>query len=256
MARFLRFQCPDGIFYGTMEGEELIHPISGDMFSDYTVSDKTYELKDVKLLPPCEPSKLLAIGFNYMDHAIEFKREIPKAPNIFIKPNSSLAAQGDHVIYPKFHTHQVEYESELVIVIGKEARNVDEAEAMDYVFGFTIGNDVTARDMQSPTNQWGLCKGFDTFAPIGPWIETDTDGSDLDISSYVNGQLKQHSNTKNLIFNVPFLVSYISKGMTLHPGDVIFTGTPAGVSPVFPGDTMEMRIEKIGSLINEVKAEE
>ena len=127
---------------------------------------------------------------------------------------------------------------------------------MYYVFGFTIGNDVTARDMQSPTNQWGLCKGFDTFAPIGPWIETDTDGSDLDISSYVNGQLKQHSNTKNLIFNVPFLVSYISKGMTLHPGDVIFTGTPAGVSPVFPGDTMEMRIEKIGSLINEVKAEE
>ncbi|MEY8339369.1 fumarylacetoacetate hydrolase family protein [Lachnospiraceae bacterium 62-35] len=254
MARFVRFQYQENIHYGLLENN-TIKTIQGNIFSEYSVTETSYSLDCVKLLSPCEPSKILAIGFNYMDHAIEFKREIPKEPNIFIKPSSSLTSQGEPVIYPKFHTHQVEYESELVIVIGKQAKNVEEENALDYVFGFTIGNDVTARDMQSPVNQWGLCKGFDTFSPLGPWIETEVDGCNLDISSFVNGHLKQKSNTKNLIFNIPFLVSYISKGITLYPGDVIFTGTPAGVGPVHPGDTMEMRIEGIGSLINPVISE-
>ena len=254
MARFVRFEWKERVFYGKLQ-DDVIHPVKGDIFSDYTLMDEVYHLDDVKLLVPCEPKKLIAIGFNYKDHALEFKREIPKEPNIFIKPSSSMNAPGAPVIYPKHHTHQVEYESELVIVIGKKAKNVEESDAMDYVFGFTIGNDVTARDMQSPKNQWGLCKGFDTFSPIGPWIETEADCSCLEITSWVNGQLKQHSNTKHLIFNVPYLVSYISKGMTLYPGDLIFTGTPAGVSPVYPGDIMEMRIESIGSLINPVIAE-
>ncbi|RGY95587.1 fumarylacetoacetate hydrolase family protein [Clostridium sp. AM58-1XD] len=254
MARFVRFKCEKGILYGKIHGE-IIHPVEGNIFSEFTVTNKQYHLDDIKLLVPCEPQKLIAIGFNYKDHALEFKREIPKEPNIFIKPSSSMAAAGEPVIYPKHHTQQVEYESELVVVIGKKAKNIEESDAMNYVFGFTIGNDVTARDMQSPKNQWGLCKGFDTFSPIGPWIETEADCFNLEITSWINGQLKQHSNTKHLIFNVPYLVSYISKGMTLYPGDVIFTGTPAGVSPVYPGDLMEMRIDGIGSLTNPVVSE-
>ncbi len=251
MARYVRFKSKDGVFYGRLEGE-VIHALEGCLFGEHKDSGKTYAMSDVKLLTPTEPSKMMAVGFNYRDHAIEFHKPIPTEPNIFIKPNSCMAADGDDVLYPKELTTQVEYESELVIVIGKTARYVSEAEAMDYVFGFTIGNDVTARDLQHPDNQWGVCKGFDTFGPFGPWIETGIDGSCQDICSLVNGEIKQHSNTKNLIFTVPYLVSYLSKAMTLNPGDIIFTGTPAGVGPVKPGDVMEMRIEGIGTLTNKV----
>ena len=251
MARYVRFKNADGVFYGELEGD-TIHVLDGCLFGEHKDSGKTCPVGSVKLFPPTQPSKMIAVGFNYRDHAIEFHKPIPTEPNIFIKPNSCIAAHGDDVVYPRELTKQVEYEAELVIVIGKTARYVEEADAMDYVLGFTIGNDVTARDLQHPDNQWGVCKGFDTFGPFGPWIETGIDGSCQDICSLVNGEIKQHSNTKNLIFTVPYLVSYLSKAMTLHPGDIIFTGTPAGVGPVKPGDVMEMRIEGIGTLTNKV----
>lgn len=255
MARFIRFAGPRGPVYGMVE-EETVHPLSGTPFGEHAPTGERVPLAGLELLPPCRPSKMLAVGFNYRDHAEEFRHPIPTEPNIFIKPSSCLAAPGQTVLCPKALTRQVEYEAELVVVIGRRARHVSREEASGYILGYTIGNDVTARDMQSPTDQWAVCKGFDTFGPLGPWIETGVDPmAGLDIASYVNGERKQHSNTRNLIFDSALLVSYLSKVMTLEPGDVIFTGTPSGVGPVKPGDVMEMRIEGIGSLINPVAAE-
>lgn len=255
MARFVRFIGPEGPTYGRVEQDQVM-VLSGTPFGEWAPTGELRPLGGLELLPPCRPSKMLAVGFNYRDHAEEFHHPIPTEPNIFLKPLSCLAAPGQAVVCPRELTRQVEYEAELVVVIGRRARHVSAEEAPGYILGYTIGNDVTARDMQSPTNQWALCKGFDSFGPIGPWIETEVDPvAGLEISSWVNGERKQHSNTKNLIFDPCFLVSYLSKAMTLEPGDVIFTGTPSGVAPVKPGDTMEMRIEGIGSLINPVKAE-
>ena len=256
MSRFVRFEHDLRTLYGRLDGD-TIRVLSGDLFQSREESGELIPLSEAKLLPPCRPTKLLAVGFNYRDHAEEFHTPIPESPNIFMKPLSCLAGPEEPVLYPKTMTRQVEYEAELVAVIGRRARHVSVEEAGDYVFGYTIGNDVTARDLQDPTKQWSVCKGFDTFGPIGPWIETDIDPkAGLDISSWVNGQRRQHSNTRNLIFDVPYLVSWLSRSMTLEPGDVIFTGTPSGVGPVIPGDVMEMRIQGIGSLLNPVAAEE
>lgn len=255
MSRFIRFFRHDAPVYGRVEGS-TVHVLSGDLFSHWEETGHTLPLEGLTLLPPCQPGKILAVGFNYRDHAQEFHTPIPTEPNIFQKPVSCLAGPGQPVLYPKSLTHQVEYEAELVVVIGRRARHVSRAQALDYVLGYTIGNDVTARDLQTPKNQWSLPKGFDTFGPIGPCIVTDVDpGKGLEISSWVNRQRVQFSNTNNLIFDVPFLVSYLSTAMTLEPGDVIFTGTPSGVGPVQPGDLMEMRIEGIGSLVNPVQQE-
>jgi len=255
MKTFLRFQDSTGPRYGLVK-DHLVTPVTGTPFSPWQECDEARPLDSLTLLPPCEPSKILAVGFNYRDHAEEFHTPPPETPNIFQKPISCLLAPGQQVLCPKALTKQVEYEVELVIVIGRRARHVSRENALDFVLGYTIGNDVTARDMQSSSSQWSLCKGFDTFGPIGPWIVTGVDPSQgLDISSWVNGQRKQHSNTSNLIFDCAYLVSYLSQAMTLEPGDVIFTGTPSGVGPVTPGDLMEMRIEGIGSLVNPVAAE-
>lgn len=255
MARFIRFMDCRGPVYGRVE-QELVHVISGTPFGEWAPTGDVRPLEAVELLSPCQPTKMLAVGFNYRDHAEEFNAPIPTEPNIFLKPVSCLAAPGQAVLCPRELTRQVEYEAELVAVVGRRARHISQEEAASYILGYTIGNDVTARDMQSPTGQWAVCKGFDTFGPIGPWIETGADPkAGLDIASFVNGVPRQRSNTKNLIFDPCFLVSYLSKIMTLEPGDVIFTGTPSGVGPVKPGDVMEMRIEGIGSLINPVAAE-
>ncbi len=256
MARFVRFRGRHAPIYGKMESDTTVQILTGTPFGKWAPTGQRRHLEELELLTPCLPTKILAMGFNYRDHAEEFNRPIPTEPNIFLKPNSSLTDPGRPVLCPKALTHQVEYEAELVIVIGRRARHVSREMAPGYILGYTIGNDVTARDLQSPTCQWGVCKGFDTFSPLGPWIETEIDpAAGLNISSYVNGERKQHSNTKNLIFDAPFLVSYLSQAMTLEPGDVIFTGTPSGVGPVKPGDVMEMRIEGIGALVNPVEAE-
>lgn len=253
MARFVRFATGEGIGFGRVE-QDRVYRIDGDMFGQWQDNGETFALEELTLLTPCQPGKIIAIGFNYRDHAEEFNVALPTEPTVFFKPVSCLAAQNQPVIYPKTLTKQVEYEAELVAVIGKRARNVSAEHALDYVFGYTIGNDVTARDMQTPTTQWGLCKGFDTFGVVGPWIETEVNPkAGLEISSWVNGERKQHSNTKNLIFDVPFLISYLSEVMTLEPGDIIFTGTPSGVGPVHPGDVMEMRIAGIGALKNTIQ---
>ncbi|MBR4099351.1 MAG: fumarylacetoacetate hydrolase family protein [Clostridium sp.] len=256
MARFVRVQGENGPVYGRVEGEQ-IRLLSGDLLSGWNETDRCIPLEGTPLLAPCQPGKIMAVGFNYRDHAEEFHADLPTEPTVFLKAPTSLAAPGQPVRYPKVMTAQVDYEAELVIVIGRRARHVPREEALSHVFGYTVGNDVTARDLQSPTGQWSLCKSFDTFAPIGPWIETELNpAAGLEISSWVNGQEKQRSNTRNLIFDVPFLVSYLSQVMTLEPGDLIFTGTPSGVGPVQPGDVMEMRIAGIGSLINSVEREE
>lgn len=255
MARYIRYCHKDKIKYGRLSGD-TVYPLSGDLFQHREEDGTTLPLSEVQLLAPCQPTKIVAVGFNYRDHAEEFHTPIPETPNIFMKPLSALAGPEQPVLFPKAMAGQVDYEAELVIVVGRRARHVSPEDAPDYILGYTIGNDVTARDLQDTTKQWTVCKGFDTFAPIGPWIETAVDPkAGLDISSWVNGQRRQHSNTKNLIFDAPYLIHYLSQAMTLEPGDVIFTGTPSGIGPVNPGDVMEMRIQGIGSLCNPVEAE-
>ena len=251
--KIVRYRTQDAVSYGVLRGNS-IEPILGEPWPSIVPSGAaSVPLNQVKLLAPVRPGKILAVGFNYRDHAREFNKPIPTVPNIFMKPDTSLTAPDAPVILPPLYTRQVEHEAELVVVIGKKARFVPEKEALDYVLGYTCGNDVTARDMQSPTNQWSVCKGFDTFAPIGPWIETDLDASHLDIVMRVNGEIRQTTNTKELIFSVPYLISYLSGCMTLNPGDILFTGTTSGVSPVHDGDVMEVDIQSIGVLRNPVK---
>ncbi len=208
----------------------------------------------MRLLSPCLPSKIVALGLNYRDHAEEVKMRIPEEPLLFLKPSTSVIGPGDEIIYPKM-SGQVDYEAELAVVIGKTARAVPEERASEYILGYTCFNDVTARDLQSKDKQWTRGKGFDTFAPIGPWIVTGIDPHHLDIASYLNGERRQYSNTENLIFGPGRLVSFISHVMTLLPGDVIATGTPSGIGPMAVGDTIEVVIQGIGDLKNTIVAE-
>ena len=209
----------------------------------------------MKLLSPCLPSKIVAIGLNYRDHAEEVKLEIPKEPILFLKPSTSVIGPGEAIVYPKM-SKRVDYEGELAIVIRKKAKAVPEEKAADYILGYTCLNDVTARDLQPKEGQWTLSKGFDTFAPVGPWIVTDIDPHHLEISTYLNGKRRQLSNTRNLIFGPEKLVSYISQVMTLLPGDVIATGTSSGIGKMAVGDRVEVVIERIGTLSNTLVAGE
>lgn len=255
MAKYIRYLGSDGPTYGRVE-DDVVYTISGDLFGHWGETGEGRPLAGLELLAPCRPHKMLAVGFNYRDHAEEFNTPIPTAPNVFLKPVSCMAAPGQTVLYPRELTRPVEHEVELVVVIGRRARHVTREQAPSCILGYTVGNDVTARDLQTPTNQWALCKGFDTFGPVGPCIVTDVDPlAGLEVESFVNGEPRQRSNTKNLIFDPYYLVSYLSHVFTLEPGDLIFTGTPSGVGPVKPGDVMEMRIQGIGSLINPVAAE-
>lgn len=247
----IRFENQNSnIFYGVLK-DGKVKVIDGDIFTNFTVTEQELEITDLKLLPPTEPSKVVCIGLNYVDHAKEVNLELPKEPLIFLKPNTTVVATEDVVIYPKQANH-VEYEAELGIVIGKKTKNITEKESKDAIFGYTIANDVTARDLQFSDGQWTRGKSFDTFCPIGPGIVRDIDPSNLDITLHVNGELKQSSNTENLIFGIDYIVSYVSKVMTLLPGDVIITGTPFGVGPVNPKDEMVVRIKGSGELKNKV----
>lgn len=244
----------DEIHYGVLEGETIFE-VEDPFISSGERTGASYEEKNVVYIAPCLPTKALCVGMNYRDHAEEFGLPIPEVPIIFMKPASSLADPEGEIIFPKLSRH-LDYEAELAIVISKDCHNVEKEEALNYVFGYTCANDVTARDLQPKQGQWTLAKGFDTFLPLGPWIETDVDPSNLSIECRVNGEVKQKSNTKNLIFDVPYLVSYLSKVMTLQAGDVILTGTPSGISKLMPGDVVEVEIGGIGVLRNTVVAEE
>lgn len=199
------------------------------------------------------PSKVVAVGLNYRDHARELKMDLPGYPLIFMKPSTSVIGDGDPIVFP-VQTQELHYEGELGIVIGKRARNVPAGKARDFIAGYTCANDVTARDLQRLDGQWTRAKSFDTFCPLGPRIVSDMDPTALEIMTRVNGEMKQRSTTANMIFDVYDLVSFISGIMTLLPGDVIITGTPPGVGPLLPGDTVEVEIEGIGTLTNTVTA--
>lgn len=230
--------------YGVISGNSIV------TFGGFSFN--SFELNKVKLLSPCKPTKAVCVGLNYGDHIDEMGDKRPEEPTLFIKPSSAVIGPDDYIVLPEMST-RVDYEGELAVVIKDTAKNVAEKDALNYVLGYTIANDVTARDLQAKDGQWTRAKSFDTFLPLGPWIETDLDPSNLDITTYVNGEVRQKSNTKHLIFNVPKLVSFISHVMTLNPGDVILTGTPAGVGPLKSGDVVSVEIEGIGKLTNRVK---
>lgn len=251
--KIVRYRDGDTVKWGVVE-ENRVREMDGDPFGPFHLSSKAKMMEEVRILSPCLPSKIVALGLNYRDHAEEVKMKLPEEPLLFIKPATSVIGPGDGIVYPKM-SKQVDYEAELGVVIRKVAKAVPEERAAEYILGYTCFNDVSARDLQSKDKQWTRSKGFDTFAPIGPWIVTDIDPHHLEISSYLNGERRQHSNTKNLIFGPYQLVSFISHVMTLLPGDVIATGTPSGIGPMTIGDKIDVVIEGIGTLSNTVVAE-
>lgn len=248
---FVRFQFEKKIQYGLLEGEQ-VRPIDGTPFSGFRPVQKELPLKNVRLLAPCEPSKIVAVGVNYRDHAAELNHELPKEPLLFLKPSTAVLNPNEAIRLPG-RSSRVDYEAELGVVIKKRCREVHEDETADFILGYTCLNDVTARDLQKHDGQWTRAKSFDTFAPIGPWIVTDIDPGDLRVESYLNGERRQSASTAQLIFKVPALISFISHVMTLLPGDVIATGTPAGVGRMKSGDVIEVVIDRIGRLANPVK---
>ncbi len=234
--------------------DDKIGEIEGDLFGAYKRKEAKTPLADVRLLAPSEPSKIVCVGRNYVEHAKELGNDVPKIPLIFLKPPSSIINPGETIYLPP-QSKQVEHEAELVVVIGKRARNVTAEDAKNYILGYTIGNDVTARDLQKTDGQWTRAKGFDTFCPFGPWIDTDFNIADALITCKVNGQPRQMASTRDMVFHVTTLIAYISSVMTLEPGDLIFTGTPAGVGELKHGDEVVVEIEGLGELRNPVKAE-
>lgn len=255
----VRFEAEGVTSWGVVEGNSVFGHV-GNPYAAFQgkaggfVPDRTsYKLSNVKLLTPCHPSKIVGIGLNYHTHAQEFSQlKLPIEPLIFLKPSTAVIGPDDTIIIPQGSEGHVDYECELAVVIGKEAKDVPEDQAKDYILGYTCANDVTERVYQKEDGQWTRAKGFDTFAPLGPWIATDISPEDLNIETYLNGEVKQSSNTSRLIFGVPKLISFISRIMTLLPGDVIFTGTPGGIGRINPGDTVEVKIDKIGTLRNPV----
>jgi 2-keto-4-pentenoate hydratase/2-oxohepta-3-ene-1,7-dioic acid hydratase in catechol pathway len=226
----------------------------GDVFGEYGVGDEVPAGEALKALSPVDPSIVVCIGLNYKDHAAEMKKPLPAEPLVFLKPSSSVIGPDDPIRIPAW-AGTIHYESEMAVVIGKRAARVKEADAMTHVLGLTCLNDVTARELQNKDGQYSRSKGFDTFCPIGPCIAVGLDPSALDIAGDVNGQQKQKSNTRELIFTVPYLVAHVTRFMTLNPGDVITTGTPSGVGPMVPGDHMTITLEGVGKLSNPCVAE-
>lgn len=222
------------------------------VFEDDERSDRFLELSEVEFLPPVTPTKIVCVGRNYADHAKELGNDVPIEPLLFLKAPSSLSAQGEDIVIPP-QSDQVEHEGELAIVIGRTAKDIsDDEDPLTYVFGYTCLNDVTARDLQRKDVQFTRAKSFDTFCPVGPFVETDLDTSDIRVTTKVNGVIKQDGRTSQMVFPVPFLLRYISRQMTLNPGDIIATGTPSGVSKMVPGDVCVVEIEGIGTLTNKV----
>ncbi|MEN6291053.1 MAG: fumarylacetoacetate hydrolase family protein [Methanobacterium sp.] len=256
--KIIRFLKDDHKKTGLLKGTNItelscstIEAINSKNIDEFQ-KDTNYKVEEVKVLPPVSPSKIVCVGLNYRDHASELNMDLPEEPIIFMKPPTSVAGHLANIIYPASSSH-VDYEGELGIILSKKARNVKSEDAVNYIGGYTALNDVTARDLQRKDGQWTRAKSFDTFCPIGPCIETDLDPMNQNISLKLNGEFKQKSNTKNMIFNVYELVEFISNVMTLKPGDVIATGTPPGVGPMNMGDTVEVAIEGIGMLKNFIK---
>lgn len=248
--KFVRFEYGGITSYGLVQ-EETVWALAGSPFDSYQITDTHYALPEVTLLSPCLPTKGVCIGLNYRDHAQEMGVPIPSSPIVFIKPSGCTIGPLSPILYPPL-SKRIDYEAELAIVIGKKSVAVSEKEAPQFILGYTCANDVTARDFQGKSGPWAVAKGFDTFMPLGPVITDEIDPANVHITSRLNGEVRQFSNTKNLIFTSHFLVSYLSHIMTLYPGDVILTGTPAGIGPMHIGDTIEVEIEGIGILTNKI----
>jgi 2-keto-4-pentenoate hydratase/2-oxohepta-3-ene-1,7-dioic acid hydratase in catechol pathway len=237
--------------FGIVDGPELVVLKGHPLVAGYQTTGERIPLKEVKLLAPTIPSKIVCIGKNFADHAAEIGEEVTEEPLIFFKPSSAIVGHGDAIVIPP-QSKQVELEAELCLVIGKLAKNVSEEKALDYLWGVTIANDVTARDLQFGDGQWARSKGFDTFCPLGPWVETEFVPDGQVIESRINGEVRQNVAISEMVHKIPFIISYVSKNMTLLPGDIILTGSPAGISVIKAGDIIECEVEGIGILSNPV----
>ncbi|MGB4137965.1 MAG: fumarylacetoacetate hydrolase family protein [Microbacterium sp.] len=252
--KIARFSHDDGIHFGILDEGELVVLAGDPMFAGYETTGERVPLADAALLAPVIPrSKVLCVGRNYHDHAAEFGNVAPEEPLLFLKPNTAVIGPGDSIVRPVALSERVEYEGELVAVIGRIAKNVAAEDALDYVFGYTVGNDVTARDLQRRDGQWTRGKGFDTFCPLGPVIETEFDAATATIETRVNGEVRQQAPISDMIHSVAEIIAYASAVFTLLPGDVIMTGTPAGVGPLVAGDTVEVAVSGIGVLRSPVR---
>ncbi|NYI06573.1 fumarylacetoacetate hydrolase family protein [Allostreptomyces psammosilenae] len=258
--RIARFSLDGNVAFGVVEGDQTdprdtegltVTPIDGHPFGPFQTVGTPIPLGAVRLLAPTLPSKVVAVGRNYAEHAAELGNEVPQAPLTFLKPSTSVIGPGGEVVYPRFSA-DVHHEAELAVVIGRMCREVPRARVQDVILGYTCANDLTARDVQRAEAQWTRAKGFDTSCPLGPWVVTDLDPADLAITCTVGGELRQAGRTGQMVHSVADLVVHISEAMTLLPGDVILTGTPAGVGPVTVGDEVAVTIEGIGTLTNRV----
>ena len=246
--KFIKFNYNEKESYGLLEND-TIKFIDGDIFNTYIVTGQTVKMNDVKILPPTNPSKIVCVGLNYLDHQKEMNEFTDQFPKLFIKPNTCIIGDNDNIISP-IGVERVDFEGELAVVIKKTAKNIAKGSARDYILGYTCLNDVTAREIQKLDGQWTRAKSFDTFAPVGPVIETDIDPNNVLLKTLVNGKLRQNANTNLLIWNIDFLIEEISKIMTLLPGDIITSGTPSGCGKLEIGDKVEVVIEGIGTLTN------
>jgi 2-keto-4-pentenoate hydratase/2-oxohepta-3-ene-1,7-dioic acid hydratase in catechol pathway len=252
METYVRFRADGYEGYGIRDGEQVYETES--LFS--TERGRAYGVAAIELLPAATPSKIVCVGRNYLEHAREFNNDVPAEPLIFMKPPSSLLAPGKEIVHPSI-SQRVDFEGELGVIIGKRARNLNESDAWDHVFGFTCVNDVTARDLQKKDGQWTRGKGFDTFCPVGPEIvrRGDIDFMGLRVQTYLNGERKQDAPVTDMIFSVPRVIAFVTRFMTLEPGDLLATGTPSGVCPMKPGDVVEVVIDGVGRLRNTIAAE-
>jgi len=259
--RIVRFSAPADLgvgtdpLFGVLNDQDSILVLRGDpIYSGIVPQDKSLKLSDVKLLAPVIPrSKVVCIGKNYADHAAEMGSVVPTEPIIFIKPNTSVIGPNETIIWPSM-SERVDHEVELAIVIGRICKEVPAAKARDVIYGYTIANDVTARDLQKKDGQWSRAKGFDTFCPLGPWIQTEFVPKDQKITATLNGEIKQSSVLSEMIFKIPQIIEFVTNVMTLLPGDVILTGTPAGIGPMPAGASISVAIEGLGTLTNKVSA--
>jgi 2-keto-4-pentenoate hydratase/2-oxohepta-3-ene-1,7-dioic acid hydratase in catechol pathway len=251
--RIVRYSREGQVGFGILEGE-TIAAVSPHPFAAFEYTGERFPTGEVRLLAPVLPTKVVAVGRNYAEHAREMGGEVPDDPVIFLKPSTAVIGPGDPIVHPGW-VGRVDYEGELAVIVGKLARRLDEADAIQAVLGFSCANDVTARDLQRADGQWARAKGFDSFCPLGPWIETDLDSSDLALRTLVNGEPRQQARTSQLERGVASLMAFVSRVMTLLPGDVLLTGTPAGVGPLEVGDRVEVEIDGIGVLANQVVGE-
>ena len=254
--RFVRYQSEEGVSYGLVDGDE-VWEIEGDLFGSYTVTPNSFDIGDLEILAPTDPSKVIAVGLNYRSHLDMAARdlgtsdEVAQYPGLFAKYPTSIVANGADIVKPA-DSENLHFEGEMVLVIGKTASNVSVEEAEDYIFGVTVGNDISERDWQAADLQWLRAKASDTFGPVGPFIVNGLDYGNLMVQTRVNGEVRQSASSADLIFDIPTIVSYVSRYVTLFPGDLIFTGTPGTTQAMEPGDIVEVEIEGVGILSNQV----